>query len=269
MPRVKLNNGKKMPGFGFGTWQLNEGQEVVEAVVNALKFDYRLIDTAKIYGNEDGVGQAIRASGVPREDIFVTTKLWNSDQGYESALAAFETSLGQLDMDYVDLYLIHWPQTERRHDAWRALDQIYLSDRAKAIGVSNYMVHHLEEVLSQSKTMPAVNQIEFHPFIYNRQKPILDFCRTHDIVVEAYSPLTMGRNLMHPNITAIASKAGKSNAQVILRWCVQQGTIPIPRSTNPSHIAENINIFDFKLSDQDMESLNQLGESSDWSPNTA
>ncbi|MDB5164031.1 MAG: putative reductase [Candidatus Saccharibacteria bacterium] len=253
-----LNNGLVIPAIGFGTWQILLNGKAKNAVAEALKAGYRLIDTAKIYGNEKGVGQAIRESGIPREEIFLTTKLWNSDQGYDSAIDAFDDSLARLGFSYIDLYLIHWPATERRHDAWRALQDIYKVGRAKAIGVSNYMVEHLEEVLGESEVVPAVNQIEFHPFVYRRQQPILAFCKAHNIVVEAYSPLARGSHLNHPSITEVAKKVGKSNAQVMLRWAIQHDTIPIPKSTNPDRIRENLAVFDFELAKEDMQRLNNL-----------
>ena len=267
IPRVKLNTSAEMPAIGFGTWQLAEGPESKDAVLSAAETGYRLIDTARIYGNEHSVGQAIAQSGIAREELFITTKLWPRDFAYDDALDAFEKSMGRLDLEYLDLYLLHWPNGAERKDAWRAVGEIYKQGRSKAVGVSNYMVEHLEGVLEQSGLVPAVNQIEFHPFIYHKQKPVLDMCRKHGIVVEAYSPLTVGRNINHPDITEVAEKNRRSNAQVILRWCVQHGTVPIPRSTNPDHIRENLNIFDFELSKADMAALDKLGEASGWQPN--
>ena len=264
----RLNSGNTIPAIGFGTWQLAEGSESKNAVLNAIKSGYRLIDTARIYSNEHSVGQAIAESGVAREEMFITTKLWPHDFAYEDALQAFDESMERLGLEYLDLYLLHWPDGETRNEAWQAISEIHTQGRAKAVGVSNYMVEHLEEVLDQSGLVPAVNQIELHPFIYNKQKPVLEMCRIHGIAVEAYSPLTVGRNIDHPKITEIAGKNRRSNAQVILRWCVQHGTVPIPRSTNPEHIKENLDIFDFELSETDMAALDKLGQASRWHPNT-
>jgi methylglyoxal/glyoxal reductase len=268
IPSLKLNTSAKIPVIGFGTWQLAEGSESKQAVLNAIKTGYRLIDTARIYGNESSVGEAVAESGVARQELFITTKLWPREFAYEDALEAFDKSMKRLGLEYLDLYLLHWPDGETRSEAWRAVSEIYKQGRAKAVGVSNYMVEHLEEVLGQSDLVPAVNQIEFHPFIYHKQKPVLEMCLKHGIVVEAYSPLTVGRNINHPDITSVAGKNDRSNAQVILRWCVQHGTVPIPRSTNPDHIKENLDIFDFELSEADMTVLDKLGEASGWHPNT-
>ncbi|MBI4034483.1 aldo/keto reductase [Candidatus Saccharibacteria bacterium] len=258
MDSIELNTGAKIPPIGLGTWKMSQDGEVQAAVSEALGCGYRLIDTAKIYGNEEGVGQAVKRSGLAREKLFITTKLWNSDQGYHSARTAFDESLTKLGMDYVDLYLIHWPATEQRHSAWRALEELQEEGKAKAIGVSNYEVRHLEELLSRSDTVPAVNQIEFHPFVYKKQKPTLDFCQQHDIVVEAYSPLSHGENLNHPAITKIAKQHKRTNAQIMLRWAIQHDTVPIPKASQPSHLIENIEVFDFELSDDDMDKLNGL-----------
>lgn len=263
VPNIKLNSGALMPGFGFGTWQLDDGQEAYDATSAALKAGYRLIDTARIYGNEQSVGEAVRDSGIERDEIFVTTKLWNSDRGYKSGLQAFEESLARLGLDYIDLYLIHWPghDAQARRDAWRALEEIEVSGRSKSIGVSNYMVSHLEELLSYANTPPSVNQIEFHPFIFDEQAPVLDVCAKHHIAVEAYSPLAMGKKIEHPVISEVAKQASRSNAQVMLRWALQHKTIPIPRSSNPDHTKENFKVFDFELSKQHMEKIDQIGGS--------
>jgi diketogulonate reductase-like aldo/keto reductase len=258
IPSIKLNTGAHMPAIGFGTWQILQGGRSRNAVSEALEVGYRLLDTARIYGNEKAVGDAVKASGLPREDLFVTTKLWNSDQGYDSAIDAFDDSLGRLGLDYVDLYLIHWPASERRHDAWRALLDIHNVGRAKAIGVSNYMVEHLEQVLKRSEVVPAVNQIEFHPFIYQRHKPVLDFCKAHGIVVEAYSPLAQTRQMQQPTIVEIAKRRNKTPAQVMLRWAIQHDTVPIPKSTHGQRMHENLAVFDFELSAADMQLLDHL-----------
>jgi diketogulonate reductase-like aldo/keto reductase len=228
-------------------------------VAEALNTGYRLIDTAMVYGNEKGVGAAIRDSKIPRDEIFLTTKLWNSDQGYESGLKAFETSLTRLGLDYVDLYLIHWPRgTELTRESWKALEEIHASGRAKNIGVSNFDVDELKELLSYAKTPPAVNQIELHPFIYKEQRPVVEYCQEKGIVVEAYSPLAQAKQMNHPVINEIAEQSGKTAGQVMLRWAVQQGTVPIPKTSHQERMAENLDIFDFELSEAQMTSLDGL-----------
>jgi diketogulonate reductase-like aldo/keto reductase len=264
----KLNSGQAIQAIGFGTWQLSPDQ-AKESVLSALETGYRLIDTAKIYRNEQAVGEALKQSGVPREDIFITTKLWNSDQGFDSTLKAFDDSLGKLRLEYLDLYLIHWPGEgpQKRHDSWRAMEKLQKQGRVKAIGVSNFTVRHLKELNEVSDTIPAVNQIEFHPFIYNEQKELLEFCLDKGIVFEAYSPLAQG-HLNDDLLTLIGKKHGKSSSQVMLRWAVQKGTIPLPRSSNPSHIKQNLDIFDFELSDSEIGKIDDLsnGERQSWDP---
>jgi methylglyoxal/glyoxal reductase len=265
---IKLNTGAKVPSIGFGTWQLSP-EDAYRSVREALKVGYRLIDTARIYRNEEAVGEAINDSGLPRQEIFLTTKLWNSDQGYDSALKAFDASLKRLGQEYIDLYLIHWPGegSQKRADSWKALVEIYKRGSSKAIGVSNYTVRHLEELLGSFDVKPAVNQVEFHPFIYEEQKDLLGFCKSHGIVFEAYSPLARGR-LNDPLLLGIGQKYSKSASQVMLRWALQHGTIPLPRSADESHIAENVEVFDFKLSDDDMaviNAINQAGRTA-WDP---
>jgi diketogulonate reductase-like aldo/keto reductase len=263
----KLNTGDKIPAIGYGTWQL-DASYTAEAVRQALETGYRLIDTAKLYSNESGVGEAVRASSIDREDIFVTTKLWNSDQGYESAKQAFQASLARLGLDYIDLYLIHWPGGGARIESWEALEEIYNSGQAKAVGVSNYTTLHLEELVNHSKLLPAINQIEFHPFIYQEQKPVLDFCKTNHIVVEAYSPLARGGSqLKHPTISAIAGRHKRTNAQVMLRWAIQHDTVPIPKSSDPDRMRENFEALEFSLSPEDMFELDNLsGSRTTWDP---
>jgi diketogulonate reductase-like aldo/keto reductase len=260
IPFVELNTGVKMSAIGFGTWQAEDGDEAKNSVAEALKAGYRLIDTAKIYGNEKSVGQAIKESGVHRDEIFVTTKLWNSDQGYDSALAAFDKSLQDLGLEYVDLYLIHWPTPGREKylDSWRALEKVHKEGRAKAVGISNFSVENMQDVLDNSDTVPAVNQIEFHPFIYEQQKPILEFAKQEGIAIEAYSPLSRGKNMDNPVISEIAKKHSKTNAQVMLRWAIQHQTVPLPKSTHAERIKQNLQVFDFELSNEDIERINGL-----------
>lgn len=264
----KLNTGTSMPAIGFGTWQIFPNGRARQATQRALEAGYRLIDTARIYGNEHGVGQAINSSKIPRADIFLTTKLWNLSQGYDKALRAFDNSLRRLDMDYVDLYLVHWPVSGKRLDSWRALVEIQASGRAEAIGVSNFTVQHLTELMEHSKVVPAVNQVEFHPFLYKEQIELLEFCAKHGIVVEAYSPLAHGKKTDERVLPPIAQAHGKSSSQVILRWCLQHGTVPLPKSTNPDHIKENLDIFDFELSAEEMRAIDDLsdGTRTCWDP---
>jgi len=268
MKNLKLNNGLEIPPIGFGTWQILLNRKTKASVLHALAAGYRLIDTAKVYGNEKGVGRAMRESGIAREAIFVTTKLWNGEQGYESAIDAFDVSLTRLGLDYIDLYLIHWPVTGKRTESWRALEDIYNVGRAKAIGVSNYTVRHLQEVLDRGSIVPAVNQIEFHPYLYKEQVPTLDFCKKHKIIVEAYSPLAHAAKMDEPVILDIAKETGKTYAQVMLRWALQHGTVPLPKSSNPRRIKENIEIFDFELSERQMKKINGLsnGMRTCWDP---
>lgn len=256
IPTITLNNGVVIPQVGLGVFQTKEGAEVERAVSAALEAGYRMIDTAAIYGNEVGVGRAIKDSGIPREEIFITTKLWNADHAFDDALRAFDESLEKLDCGYIDLYLIHWPlpMEGKFTEAWRALEQIYASRRTRAIGVSNFKPHHLDELLRGAEVVPAVNQIELHPFLQQRETS--DYCAAHGIIVESYSPLMQaGEALEHPVVAKLAEKHGKSPAQVILRWHVQSGFIVIPKSIRAERIQENIALFDFELSDSDMQAI--------------
>lgn len=267
MGTIELNNGNLIPSIGFGTWKVTPDSIARAVVTLALQAGYRLIDTATIYRNEIGVGEAINGSGIPRDEIFVTTKLWNSDQGYESAFRALENSLHSLQLKYVDLYLIHWPaHRERRKESWKAMEKMYKEGTIKNIGVSNYTVKHLEELLSMTSVPVNVNQIEFHPFIYKSQLPILEFCQKNGIAVEAYSPLSSASQLRNLQISSIAQKRRKTNAQIMLRWAIQHGTIPLPRSTDERHIEQNIDVYDFELSEEDMEILDSLYDGSRVAP---
>ncbi|MED4073911.1 aldo/keto reductase [Priestia endophytica] len=255
-----LHNGVKMPWMGLGVFKVEEGEEVVESVKAALRNGYISIDTAAIYGNEEGVGKAIKESGIPREDLFITTKLWNSEQGYEKTLKAFETSMEKLGLDYLDLYLIHWPGKDKYKDTWKAFEKLYKDGRIRAIGVSNFQVHHLEDLMSEAEVKPMVNQVEFHPHL--TQKELLAFCKEQGIALEAWSPLKQGQLLDEPLLKEIAEKYNKSVAQVILRWDLQHGVITIPKSTKEHRIIENADVFDFELSQEEVEKIDSLNQDS-------
>lgn len=257
-----LHNGVKMPWFGLGVFKVEEGPELVEAVKTAIKEGYRSIDTAAIYKNEEGVGQGIReglkAAGISREDLFVTSKVWNADFGYESTLEAYQTSLDKLGLDYLDLYLIHWPVKGKYIDTWKALETLYSENRVKSIGVSNFQIHHLEDVMKDAKIIPMVNQVEYHPKL--SQTELLAYCQQHNIQLEAWSPLMQGQLLEDSKLKEIAEEHGKSVAQVILRWDLQTGVVTIPKSTKEHRIIENSSIFDFELSIDEMEQIASLNE---------
>jgi len=263
---VKLNNGVLMPLLGLGVYLMRPGQETYRAVRAALETGYRLVDTASFYRNEEDVGRAVRDSALPREEVFITTKLWNDDHGYDSALRAFDASLNRLGLGYIDLYLIHFPVPNLRDESWRALEKILDSGRARAVGVSNYTERHLQDLLSKSSVVPAVNQVEFSPFLY--QRDLLEFCRKHRIQLEAYAPLTAGRRLDDPPITAIARKHSRTNAQVLLRWAIQHEVVVIPKSRHAGKIEENAQVFDFDLTSEETSMLDGLhdGFRSSWDP---
>lgn len=270
--KIALNNGTQIPVIGFGTYKIPEGEETVNAVKLALEAGYRLIDTAKVYKNEKSVGQAIKESGLKREEVFVTTKLWNVDQGYESTLKAIDESLEKLGFLYIDLYLVHWPTADvaalesinKREETWKAMEEIYRSGKAKAIGVSNYTVTHLEEMKKYATILPAVNQVEFHPFLY--QEELLNYCKQNKIVLNAYRSLTNGQRMNNEVIENIAKKYNKSNAQILIRWCLQHGVITLPRSIHKEHIEENINVFDFEILAEDINEIDALNENFHLSP---
>lgn len=255
---VPLNDGRRMPLLGFGTYQIAAGGSCRSAVAYALSIGYRHIDTAALYANEADVGRAVRESGLAREQMFVTTKLWNSDQGYAAALQAFDLSLERLRLDYLDLYLIHWPEPGKRRDSWRALVEIRRQGRCRSIGVSNYTIAHLEALRRESDVVPAVNQVEFSPFLF--QRDLLDYCNAHGIRLTAYCPLTRGDKLRHRVVTAIATKHRKTAAQVLLRWGLQHGVVVIPKSARETRIAENAALYDFALDAEDMTRLDALDE---------
>ncbi len=251
-----LNNGVQMPWLGFGVFKVQKGEEVEKSVTWALETGYRSIDTATIYGNERGVGKALRESGIPREEIFLTTKVWNADQREKRTLAAFEESLERLDTDYVDLYLIHWPVKGYYRETWKVMEEIYHSGRAKTVGVSNFLVHHLQDILKESNLVPAVNQVEFHPCLV--QPELLNFCKEHKIQLEAWSPLMRGEILSVPEVNTLAEKYQKTSVQIVLRWDLQHEVVTIPKSVHKDRIEANTHIFDFELSDEEMTLLDAL-----------
>jgi diketogulonate reductase-like aldo/keto reductase len=268
-PTLTLRGGVEIPRIGLGVFQASAGGETRAAVLSALEAGYRHIDTAKIYRNERDVGQAIAASGIPREQIFVTSKLWNSDHGYEPTLRACRESLARLGLSYLDLYLIHWPVPELRKESWRAMVKLQEEGLCRTVGVSNYMIHHLEELLASSDALPAVNQVEINPFQY--RKDLVDLCQAKGIVVEAYSPLTQGLRLGHPAIVAAAAKYGRTPAQILIRWGLQHGLVVLPKSTRPARIRENAAVLDFEIGAEDLRILDGLDEglTTGWDPTDA
>lgn len=261
---TELSNGVKMPWLGLGVWRVEEGQVVENAVRSALKIGYRSIDTAAIYGNEQGVGKAVAESGISREELFITTKVWNEDQGYDKTLKAFEESRRKLGLEYVDLYLIHWPGKDKYKDTWKALEKLYKEGLVRAIGVSNFHTHHLDNLLADAEVVPMVNQVETHPLL--SQKELLQYCKEHRIQMEAWSPLMQG-NLDHPVLKEIAEAHGKSPAQIVLRWDLQNGVVVIPKSINEHRIKENSEIFDFELSAEEMEKIDGMNENKRFGSN--
>ncbi|ACK61420.1 TPA: aldo/keto reductase [Bacillus cereus] len=260
--KTVLNNGVEMPWFGLGVFKVEDGPELVEAVKSAIKAGYRSIDTAAIYGNEKAVGEGICAgikeAGISREDLFITSKVWNSDQGYETTLAAYEESLKKLELDYLDLYLVHWPVEGKYKDTWRALETLYKEKRVRAIGVSNFQIHHLQDVMKDAEIKPMINQVEYHPRL--TQKELQAFCKEQGIQMEAWSPLMQGQLLDNEKLQEIAEKHGKTTAQVILRWDLQNGVITIPKSTKEHRIIANADVFNFELTKEDMEKIDALNQ---------
>ncbi|WP_019006880.1 aldo/keto reductase [Cohnella laeviribosi] len=254
---VELLNGVEMPRLGLGVWRTPAGEDTERAVRAALAAGYRSIDTASLYGNEADVGRAIRSSGIPREQIFVTTKVWNTEQGYDRTLEAFENSLSRLGLDYVDLYLVHWPVKDKYKETYRALETLYEMGKVRAIGVSNFHIHHLEDLMGSCKIKPMVNQVELHPQL--TQKPLLAFCNREGIQVESWRPLMQGR-LDSPLLKELADKYGKTPAQIVIRWHLQLGLVTIPKSVRAERIAENADVFDFRLSHEDMLRIDGMNE---------
>src|SRR5437899_4715222 len=256
--RITLNDGAKIPVLGLGVWQAGAGKETRKAVSAALESGYRLIDTAKLYGNERDVGAALRERGMPRDEIFVTTKLWNSDQAFDSALRAFEGSRRELGLEYVDLYLVHWPVPQLRNESWKALLKIREQGLARSIGVSNYTIPHLEELLSATPVPPSVNQVEFYPFLFQRE--LLEYGQKHHIQLEAYSPLTRGRRLKDPVIKEIAAKYGRTPAQILIRWGLQHGLVVIPKDVRPAPIRQNGDVVRLEVKPPPKARLDALAE---------
>jgi diketogulonate reductase-like aldo/keto reductase len=262
--RMKLNNGIEIPCLGLGTWNMRGRKDVDIAIHSALETGYRLIDTAAAYYNEKEIGESIKTSGISREEIFITTKLDNYDHGYKQAMKAFEKSLKKLDMDYVDLYLIHWP-VKGRNESWKAMEELLKQGKCKAIGVSNFMINHLEDLKKNSSVLPAVNQIEFNPFVY--EKDVIEHCHNLGVAIEAYTPIARGRKFENNAIKELSNKYGKTEAQLMLRWELQHNAIVIPKSANPERIKENADIFNFSISDEDIKALDSLDENLRYSPN--
>ncbi|NLC65667.1 MAG: aldo/keto reductase [Clostridium sp.] len=268
VPNWKLNNGLDIPAQGYGVFRIKDGKDVYNAVLEALNAGYRLIDTAYIYDNEAGVGRAIKDSDVPREEIFVTTKVWNSDQGYDKTIKAFHDSLERMQLDYIDLYLVHWPGEDKYIDTYKALEKLYDDGLAKSIGVCNFEIHHLENLMKNTKIVPAINQIEIHPLI--SQKETIKFCKDNDIQVEAWGPLMQGKQELDiKQIEDIGYKYGKTAAQVILRWHYENKVLALPKSETPSRIKENINIFDFSLTKDEVEIIDNLNQNKRLGPDPA
>ena len=257
-----LHNGVKMPWLGIGVFKVEDGPELVNALKFAIKHGYRSIDTAAIYRNEEGVGQAIREgiheANISREDLFITSKVWNSDLGYESTIAAYETSLQKLGLEYLDLYLIHWPVAGKYKEAWRALETLYKEGKVRAIGVSNFQIHHLEDLLKDAEIKPMINQVEYHPRL--TQVELKSFCERQGIQLEAWSPLMQGQLINNPTLQEIANKHDKTVAQVIIRWDLQNGVVMIPKSTKEHRIVENSTIFDFELTTEEIQKINELNQ---------
>jgi diketogulonate reductase-like aldo/keto reductase len=255
---IVLDNGVEIPQLGLGTWQSKPGKEAYQAVLYGLEIGYRHIDTAAIYGNEQDVGKAIRDSGIDTNEIFVTTKVWNTDQGYDSTLKAFDKSLEKLGLDNIDLYLIHWPLEGIRKETWRALLTIYQQRGARSIGISNYSIKHIAEFIDETEIIPVVNQVELTPYLY--QKDLIEYCHSHRIRIEAYSPLIRGRKFNDERLIQLAAKYNKTMAQILIRWSLQRDLICLPKSVNPQRIKENMEVYDFEISLEDMLLLDSFDE---------
>ena len=263
---MTMNDGHKLPVVGLGTWKSEPGEATYKAVLSSINAGYRHIDTARAYDNESDVGRAVKDSDIVREDLFITTKLWNKDQGYDTAIEACEKSLVRLNCDYIDLYLIHWPLKDKRNESWRAFIDLQKRGLCKSIGVSNFTIAHLVELEDKFGIIPAANQVEFHPYHY--QKELLEYCNSKNIVIEAYSPLVHAKRMDEPRLVSISEELGKTPAQVLIRWAMQRGMVVLPKSVNEGRIIENFAVFDFEISDSLMKRLDDLDETfvTCWDP---
>lgn len=267
----KLNNGINFPAIGLGVFKMPDSDSTKRAIEFALRTGYRHVDTAMIYNNEKSVGKAIASGVIPRDQLFVTTKVWNSDHGYDNTIKAFNASLNRLQLDYIDLYLIHWPVQGKRKETWKALETLYNEGKCRSIGVSNYMTQHLNELFSYCSVMPQVNQIELHPYIYNSRLDVIKLCMQNDILPIAYSPLTKGLKLNDPVLVKMASKYKRNTAQLLIRWAIEHGFAVIPKSSVTTRIAENFQVFNFEITSSDMVILDNLDENftTGWDPSDA
>ena len=263
---MTLNDGHKIPVVGLGTWKSEPGEATYKAVLDSINAGYRHIDTARAYDNETDVGRAVKDSDIARENLFITTKLWNKDQGYDTAIEACEKSLARLSCDYIDLYLIHWPLKGKRNDSWKAFIELQQRGLCRSIGVSNFTVDHLIELEDKFGIIPVANQVEFHPYHY--QKELLEYCNSKNIVIEAYSPLVHAKRMDEPRLVSISEEMGKTPAQILIRWAMQRGMVVLPKSVNQDRIVENFSVFDFEISDSLMKRLDDLDETfvTCWDP---
>ncbi|MBF0708725.1 aldo/keto reductase [Alkalihalobacillus hwajinpoensis] len=259
-----LHNGIKMPTLGLGVWKMENNEEVKNAVTAAIDAGYKAIDTAAAYKNEEGVGAAIKQNGIAREELFITSKVWNDDQGYESTIKAFEETISKLGIETLDLYLIHWPVEGKYKETWRAMEKLYKDGRIRAIGVSNFHPNHLEDLMKDAEIKPMVNQVEFHPLL--NQQELRDYCKQHSIQMEAWSPLAQGKLLDHEVVKGIAEQHGKSTAQVIIRWDLEHEVVTIPKSSNPERIKQNFDVFDFELTTDNIRALDELNQNERMGP---
>lgn len=263
---MTLNDGHKIPVVGLGTWKSEPGEATYKAVLDSINAGYRHIDTARAYDNETDVGRAVKDSDIARENLFITTKLWNKDQGYDTAIEACEKSLARLSCDYIDLYLIHWPLKGKRNDSWKAFIELQQRGLCRSIGVSNFTVVHLIELEDKFGIIPVANQVEFHPYHY--QKELLEYCNSKNIVIEAYSPLVHAKRMDEPRLVSISEEMGKTPAQILIRWAMQRGMVVLPKSVNQGRIVENFSVFDFEIPDSLMKRLDDLDETfvTCWDP---